>query len=300
MVELVGRRDALEGVDRLGIAARDEPGAAEVVPEARRMEGIELHRLLDPGHALLGLPDPGENLALLDHDQVVVRIQAERPVLVEHRLVVVVAQHMHGREHALHVAVVLVLRERDLELALDHAFGLLRVLGPVVAPLLAEDAGLPGVRVRVVGVELDRPRDQLVGARVVLAPGAVVQRLRLEHALVGGHVFRRLALGAVARGRLDAPGQDGDDRHRDLVLQREDVLEVAVVALGPDVPVALGIDQLHRDAHAVAGAAHAALDDELHAELLGLLPYVHGLALELGCPRSGRRRRTPAPPRRSC
>ena len=80
-------------------------------------------------------------------------------------------------------------------------------------------------------------------------------------------IVGRLALGALVARRLDPPGQGGDDRRRDLVLDREDVLELAVVALGPDVPVGLGIDQLHRDAHAVARLAHAALDHVLHAEL---------------------------------
>ena len=80
-------------------------------------------------------------------------------------------------------------------------------------------------------------------------------------------IVGRLALGAIVARRLDPPGQGGDDRGGHLVLDREDVLELAVVALGPDVPVGLGIDQLHRDAHAVARLAHAALDHVLHAEL---------------------------------
>ena len=75
------------------------------------------------------------------------------------------------------------------------------------------------------------------------------------------------ARGAVARRRLDPPRQRGDDRGRDLVLDREDVLEVAVVALGPEVVVGRGVDQLHRDAHPLPDLAHAALDHVLHAEL---------------------------------
>ena len=40
VVELVRCGDALEGLDRLGVATRDEVGPPEVVPEARRMVGI--------------------------------------------------------------------------------------------------------------------------------------------------------------------------------------------------------------------------------------------------------------------
>src|SRR5437867_9906640 len=54
-MEMVERGDALHGVDGLGIAPRDEIGAAEVAPEACRMEGVEAHRLADPLDAFLGV-----------------------------------------------------------------------------------------------------------------------------------------------------------------------------------------------------------------------------------------------------
>jgi hypothetical protein len=67
------------------------------------------------------------------------------------------------------------------------------------------------------------------------------------------------------------------DGLRDLALDREDVLDVAVVALRPQVVVGGGLDQLHVDVHLVAGLLHAALenrgDAELHRdglEILGL------------------------------
>ncbi len=61
---------------------------------------------------------------------------------------------------------------------------------------------------------------------------------------------------------------------RVLVLQREDVVEVAVVALGPDVVAGIGVDELRRDAHPMAGLAHAALDDVARAQLLANLSNV--------------------------
>jgi hypothetical protein len=81
----------------------------------------------------------------------------------------------------------------------------------------------------------------------------------LQEVVVGGHVGGRLALGALKAGRLDVPGQGGDDLLGDIVLHREHVVEFAVVTLGPQVMSGGGIDQLRGDAHAVAGLTHAAL-----------------------------------------
>ena len=83
----------------------------------------------------------------------------------------------------------------------------------------------------------------------------------------GDHVLGRLALRPIVGRRLDPPRQRGDDRRGHLVLDREDVLEVAIVALGPDMVVGIGVDQLHGDPHPVARLAHAAFDHVLDAEL---------------------------------
>ena len=88
-----------------------------MVPEALRVIGIEAHRLPDPLDALFRLPQPGEHLALLDDDQVVVRIEAERAPLVVDRLVVVLLDEVDRRQDAVHVAVVVVEGERRLSSA---------------------------------------------------------------------------------------------------------------------------------------------------------------------------------------
>ena len=59
------------------------------------------------------------------------------------------------------------------------------------------------------------------------------------------------------------------DPVRNLVLQRENILERAVVALGPDMRVRFRVDQLRIDPDLVSGAAHAALEHVANAELLG-------------------------------
>jgi len=62
--------------------------------------------------------------------------------------------------------------------------------------------------------------------------------------MIGRHPLR--PVGAL-------PPDTADDRHRhvagDLVLHCEDVGEVAVVALASHPATALGLDELHRDAH---------------------------------------------------
>ena len=68
------------------------------------------------------------------------------------------------------------------------------------------------------------------------------------------------------RGRLNAAWKGSDDGGCELVLDRENIGKLAVIAIGPDVPVGARIDELDGDAHPVAGLAHAAFDDILDAE----------------------------------
>jgi hypothetical protein len=53
----------------------------------------------------------------------------------------------------------------------------------------------------------------------------------------------------------------GDNRLRDLVLQREDVVEVPVVALAPDLRLGRRVDELRRDPHSCTGLADASDED---------------------------------------
>ena len=81
--------------------------------------------------------------------------------------------------------------------------------------------------------------------------------------------------GARCEARVDR----GDDLVADLVLERERVLEPAIVALGPDVLVLRRIDELRGHAHAVVDLAYAAFDDVLAAELARDRPRVDLAAL---------------------
>ena len=78
----------------------------------------------------------------------------------------------------------------------------------------------------------------------------------------------------IGEFRLDRSG----DCARDLVLQREDVLEVAVISLCPEVLTGLGRDQLGGHANSFADLPHTALDHVSDAEIAPHLLGPDGLS----------------------
>jgi len=96
----------------------------------------------------------------------------------------------------------------------------------------------------IVRVEREGAVKQPLRLVVVLLGRAVVQHLGGQHALIGRHVVGRLALRPVVASGLDAAGKRRDDRTGHLVLDGEDILEVAVIAFGPNVSIGFRIDQL--------------------------------------------------------
>ena len=80
------------------------------------------------------------------------------------------------------------------------------------------------------------------------------------------------------RRGLDPSAQRRHDGRGHLVLDREDVLELAVVALGPDVGIGFRVDQLHGDAHATGGFANAPFHHVIDPELARHRLHVHRFA----------------------
>jgi hypothetical protein len=72
----------------------------------------------------------------------------------------------------------------------------------------------------------------------------------------------------------------GDNGFRDLVLDRENVFQHPVVALGPNLIAGAGIDQLRGDSDALSPFADGPVEHVAHAELLTHLFQVDRLALE--------------------
>ena len=94
---------------------------------------------------------------------------------------------------------------------------------------------------------------------------------------LGDDIAARSGGRALAQQRR---AQLGDHRVRDVRLNREDVVERAVVDFRPQVRIACRIDQLRGDADALPGTADAAFEHRRDVELLRDRRYVDVLALE--------------------
>src|SRR6516225_4021876 len=140
------------------------------------------------------------------------------------------------------------------------------VLDRAVVPLHDQRTGKPQMGVREIGIERKRLFEQIKGCDSV-GPGALVHMPEAALAIIpGAHVLRpfrdhALALGTGQR-RLDRGGDTGGD----VVLHSEDVGQVPVVTLGPEMGTGGYVDELAADAHPLARSAHAAFEDIANSE----------------------------------
>src|SRR4029079_6118178 len=108
-----------------------------------------------------------------------------------------------------------------------------------------------------VWIKLDRPPEQALRLDIV-GRSRFVKVLRPEPEKVPGMQRRNgFALGADPLGGADLGFDSRCNGHRDLVLQVEKLPEVAIVALGPQLPPGFRLGQLNRDAHAIRGPSYA-------------------------------------------
>ena len=91
---------------------------------------------------------------------------------------------------------------------------------------------------------------------------------------VVGRELARLHLGALDLGDLDLWGDRTDHARRDLVLQRKDLGQCALEAIGPQMHPVQRIDELAGDAHSIARPADAPFEDIPHAQLAADLAHV--------------------------
>ena len=134
-------------------------------------------------------------------------------------------------------------------------------------------------RLAVLRVDGDGLFQQRLGDHIVLPRHAPVVRQRAHHQVPRVHAVRGLALGAKIFGGVKLRLDRRDDGLGDLVLHREHIGELAVVAFGPDVAAGCDVVELRGDPHPVAFLADAAFDHVADAELLGDLLQVDRLAL---------------------
>src|ERR1700693_5626043 len=112
----------------------------------------------------------------------------------------------------------------------------------------------PRVGEREFGVQLQRLQEELDGGFVVGLAVEVVELPALQIQIVSGEVPCRALLDPLLFRRRESGFEGGGNPLGDLALDREDVLELAVVGLGPDVLVASGVDELAHDPDPIAGS----------------------------------------------
>ena len=139
--------------------------------------------------------------------------------------------------------------------------------------------GQHGMRLAVLGVDLDGSPGKGLRLVHVLAAHREPLDLRLDHIAPGVEGARRLAVEKTGLGQQEARLQRPDDALSHLVLDGEDVVEIAVVLVRPNVVAAFGVDELGGDSDAIARLAHAAFQDITNAEVGRHLAHIGRLAL---------------------
>src|SRR4029077_20414229 len=131
----------------------------------------------------------------------------------------------------------------------------------------------------VMRVDGDGPLEQHLGCKIV--PGRHLPEMPQppHHQIPGVEAFRGLAAGPEVLRRVDLRLDGGDDGVGDLVLYRENVFQLVVVTLRPEVSAGSNVTELHGNSHTVAALAYAAVDDIADAEFLGDLLQGYGFAL---------------------
>ena len=76
-------------------------------------------------------------------------------------------------------------------------------------------------------------------------------------------------------------GQNGGNGADNLILDREDISQFAVVPLGPAVSASYGVNQLRGDANAITGTPDASFEDVTNTQFSPNLPDVNRFPLLL-------------------
>src|SRR3979490_383405 len=128
-------------------------------------------------------------------------------------------------------------------------------------PRLPQYAGFPGMGTGKIVIERDGLIEYSHGRLVVRTRRSMVQHHASQQAFVGGHILGRLAPYPLASIGIKASRKDGNDAGCFFVLDGENIIELPVVVLRPEMATRLAVDQLHGDPDAVADLAHTAFDD---------------------------------------
>jgi len=139
----------------------------------------------------------------------------------------------------------------------------------------------PRVGAGVLRVDLDRAGEHLFRNLESLAPQLAEELSPLQVVIVRFDVagFGRFQGGDEISSQRDLKRLG--DASGDLVLDREDVLHVPLVLLGPEPIAVVDVDEPGGHPHSIAGFPHASLENRSDVELVADLPDVHRRSLEL-------------------
>jgi len=167
-----------------------------MVPEPFRVVRVEAHCFPDPLDAFFRSAQPSIQLALLHNDQVIVGIEAECTLLMVFCSLMIAAGQVHGRQDAVHIAILVVERERNLEFLIDSLPGSITVGAPLVNPGLTNNAGAPSMRMRIVWVESQGAFDGLLRFEIILSRRTMVKHFGGKDEFVGSHALGRISANA--------------------------------------------------------------------------------------------------------
>ncbi len=131
---------------------------------------------------------------------------------------------------------------------------------------------------RVTRIESERTLEAIICFGEILAGIASLEIPALQVEAVGFRIHRSCRRGGGRGQKREL--QFLHDALRDLVLNLEHVLEIAIIGLRPNIYAVAGANQLGGDADGVAGFAHAALHDIGNVQGLGDFADGGLLALE--------------------
>ncbi|OWK22683.1 hypothetical protein AJ87_43990 [Rhizobium yanglingense] len=247
-----------------------------MAPKPLGVMRIEPHCFTDPFYPLFGPPEPRQQLALLNHHQVIIWIEGKRALLVIPRCGQGIIVHVHRCQNSVDVGVVVIQRQRPIQRGNDLIPHCILVFAPAVDPGLAQNARPPRMGMGITCVERDGPVYKQLRLLIVRHSALVMQYLGGKRALVCGHIRWFCSCKLVALGCFDATGQSRHYRARYLVLYREYVVKLPIVFVRPNMSIADCIDELDGHTHPVAYLANTSLHQVLSPKLLRDFAYVHG------------------------
>lgn len=118
------------------------------------------------------------------------------------------------------------------------------------------------------GVALDCSSQQFGGGLEILRAGATGQRSRLQVQIVRSQILSRsYPLHCRWQADMQVSAHRLNDGGCEVFLEREEICELPVVMLRPQLVAILGAAQLRSDTDAFARAAHAAFEHGFHFEV---------------------------------